>query len=205
MSVQVDIIACIRYHLRAPTRSNKVYENCLRGPWRARGRLKRRTKAGGGTQKKPDGGTKPDGAVVRSQMGVRRVSLKGQNRARNGRPSRKKRGRPVHPQPHRTQSAFMKSISTYTWQRAHMHGTKRAHQCLDPTPSHRTSHRTSPPSTMSHAHSPRMEQHGTLDGDPLPNLRPTSLKQVSNHLHAPAPVGARRSRRLPPSQHRLDV
>ena len=116
------------------------------------------------------------------------------------------RGRWVPPHPHRTQSAFMKSISTYTWQRAHMHGTKRAHQCLDPTPSHRTSHRTSPPSTMSHAHSPRMEQHGTLDGDPLPNLRPTSLKQVSNHLHAPVPVGARRSRRLPPSAspHRVE-
>ena len=80
----------------------------------------------------------------------------------------KKEGARSIPQTPRTQSAFMKSISTYTWQRAHMHGTKRAHQCHDPTPPHRTSHRTSPPSTNSHARSPDMEQHGSLDGDPCP-------------------------------------
>ena len=48
----------------------------------------------------------------------------------------------------------VQSSSTCTSQRAHMHGTKRAHQCLDLMPSHRTSHRTSPLSTISHAHSP---------------------------------------------------
>ena len=88
----------------------------------------------------------------------------------------KKEGARSIPQPHRTQSAFMKSIITYTWQRAHMHGTKRAHQCLDPTPPHRTSHRTSPPSTNSHARSPGMEQHGSLDGD----SRPIYARQASN-------------------------
>ena len=85
------------------------------------------------------------------------------------------RGAPAGPSSP-AQSAFMKSISTYTWQRAHMHGTKRAHQCLDPTPPHRTSHRTSPPSTNSHARSPGMEQHGSLDGD----SRPIYARQASN-------------------------
>ena len=73
---------------------------------------------------------------------------------------------------------------------------------------HHTGHHTG------HRHPPRRAMHilhtygAARDSRwrPLPNLRPTSLKQVSNHLHAPAPVGARRSRRLPPSAspHRVE-
>ena len=111
-------------------------------------------------------------APGRASVSFARTVLPTKTLGTNGRPSQKKgdeRGRRrVPPHPHRTQSAFMKSIITYTWQRVHMHGTKRAHQCLDPTPPHRTSHRTSPPSTNSHARSPDMEQHGSLDGDPCP-------------------------------------